>query len=291
MCVCVSHEWYKGLTCSHVVDAFHTQWRDATLAVRSVKAQTTEAFLVVVDNFLECDQQNDGHIYDDESTQTMLRSTEYTDDDGDELEGSAYTVGPPTDDPEHFAIVKMNVSFCRVSKVPQTMFLLLVLLTALAQLRKLGKCRNKSKIGKKKRTNSLHTGGKSPNSGTFGVLPHTPTSHSDLRQPMCKTLPVEIGTVRVDHLRLFACVLISECWVALLGIVRQKVPTMQRSGFMHTWQMRINCSSLLNLLLCSIMFVILLLLLRTSLRVQFVVFRGCRLSSMSIVSCNRRSKL
>ena len=84
------------------------------------------------------------------------------------------------------------------------------------------------KIGNKKRTNSMYTGGKSPNIGTLRVLPHTPTSHSEFRQQLPKTRPIEIGTVRVNRLRLFGCVLISACNVAWLGIVHQNVSKMER---------------------------------------------------------------
>ena len=102
---------------AHVADAFSAQWGDAALAARDSKARTLEAVVAAVDNFhlsglseaasgiehgiswSDVDQQIDE--YGDDYDEFYEGDVEWhTGDCDDGMEESAYTVGPPTNDPE-----------------------------------------------------------------------------------------------------------------------------------------------------------------------------------------------
>ena len=103
---------------SHIVEAFRTQWCDASLAARDGKVMKSEAVVAVVHNFdlselsrllpalkmqfhgmtrfhtqiVECEDDDDDHYEEDVDW--------FAGDCYDELDDTAYTAGTPTDDPE-----------------------------------------------------------------------------------------------------------------------------------------------------------------------------------------------
>ena len=122
----------------------------------------------------------------------------YTGDFDDELDETAYTAGTPTDDPEPVEhsdgnleeadasasqvyasasrSFKKHVSFWIVSRVPQAIFLLLVLVLWTAWLSHPlieipAKSRGKGKKGKRKEKSSSQTGGQPTRLGTPDILP------------------------------------------------------------------------------------------------------------------------
>ena len=92
------------------------------------------------------------------------------------------------------AVFKKHVSFRLVSRVPEALFLLLVLVLfdGLAQPsadRKPAESRGKGKNGKRKGKSSSQKGGKPTSLGTPGILPKPQTSRFESRPPMSKKRP------------------------------------------------------------------------------------------------------
>ena len=133
-----------------------------------------------------------------------------TGDCDDDLEESAFTVGPMTNDPElleqfHGNLEDADASATQVyaaasrsfqearellSRVKSVRGYFLVVGIQPSTDRTPAKSRGKSKKGKKKGQTSSHKGGKFPNLGTPGVLP---------KPPMSKKRQTETGTTRGPH--------------------------------------------------------------------------------------------
>ena len=103
--------------CSHLVEAFCTQWCDAALAARDAKARKSDAVVAAVDNFdlselSEAAARIENAIsWNDTDPQIVEYENDvddnyeeevdwYTGDCDDKLDDTAYTTGTPTDDPE-----------------------------------------------------------------------------------------------------------------------------------------------------------------------------------------------
>ena len=152
---------------SHLVEAFCTQWCDAALAARDAKAGNSEAVVAAVDDFDFSELSEAAACIENAISwnDTDPQIVEYEDDDDDnneedvdwyagdcddELDDTAYTAGTPTDDPELLeqfdgnleeadasasqSVFKKHVSFWLVSRVPEAIFLLLVLVLLMACL-------------------------------------------------------------------------------------------------------------------------------------------------------------
>ena len=173
----------------------------------------------------------------------------------DEFEESAFTMDPPTDDPdllEQFdghledadasasPVFMKHVNFCLVSRVPEATFLLLACaFDGLAQPstdRKPAKSRGKDEQSNRKEESSSHKSGKCPNLDTPGVLPKQPTSRSESRPPMSKKRPTEAGATRggphhAPRLRPGQCILCRQ-----LGHRATECPNKKKSDCIFTWQ-------------------------------------------------------
>ena len=182
---------------SHLVDAFCTQWSDAALAARDAKVRNFEAVVAAVDNsdlselseaaarienaiswndtdpqIVECEDDDDDHYAEDVDW--------YAGDCDDKLDDTAYTAGAPKCMLRQVAVFKKHVSFWLVSRVPDAMFLLLVLVLLMAWL--------------------THP------------LPKSQNSRVESRPPMSKKRPTEVGATRggphhVPRLRPDQCML------------------------------------------------------------------------------------
>ena len=112
-CESIGNSW----KCSHLVEAFCTQWSDAALAARDAKARKSEAVAAAVDNF-DLSELSEAAARIENAiswNDTDPQIVEYEDDDDDnyeddvdwyagdcddELDDTAHTAGTPTDDPE-----------------------------------------------------------------------------------------------------------------------------------------------------------------------------------------------
>ena len=155
------------------MEAFCTQWGDAALAARDAKARNSEAVVAAVDNFdlselseaaarienamswndtdpqiAECEDDDDDH--DEEDVDWYAGGCD------DELDDTAHTAGTPTVAQNFLnslmaiwktlmrshlkcmlrqvSVFKEHVSFWLVSRVPEAIFLLLVLVLLMAWL-------------------------------------------------------------------------------------------------------------------------------------------------------------
>ena len=225
---------------SHLVEAFSAQWRDAALAARDVKARKSEAVVAAIDNFHLSGLSEDASRIENAISwnDTDPPIVEYEDDDGDcyredvdwytgdfddELDDTAYTASTPTSGPELLEhsdgnleegdasasqvyasasrSFKKHVSFWIVSRVPQAIFLLLVLVLLTAWLshpliENPAKSRGNGKKGKRKGKSSSQKGGQPTRLGTPGILPKPQTSRFESRPPMSKKRPSEAGATR-----------------------------------------------------------------------------------------------
>ena len=163
----------EQLEISHLVVAFVHSGGDAALAARDAKARKSEAVAAAVDNFdlselskaaarienaiswNDADQQ----IIDYEDDDDEYHEEDvgwYSGDCDDELDDTAYTAGTPTDDPElleqfeaiwnmlmrphlkcmlqQVEVPNKHVSLWLVSRVPEAIILLLVLVLLMAWL-------------------------------------------------------------------------------------------------------------------------------------------------------------
>ena len=163
----------------------------------------------------ECEDGDDE--YDEEDVDW------YTGDCDNELDGTAHTVGTPTDDPELLEQFDGNLEdagafasqvYASASRSFQEARELLSRLESargyfpvvgsgafngLAQPstdRKPAKSRDNSKKGKRKGKSSSQKGGQSPNLGTSGILPKPQTSRFESRPPMSNKRPTEVGATR-----------------------------------------------------------------------------------------------
>ena len=147
----------------------------------------------------------------------------HADDCDDELDETAYTVGTPTDDPEHVDQFDGNLEDAKastsqvyasesgsfqearvlLSRVKNARgfcsFVGIGAFDGLAQPsndRKPAKSRSKGKKGSRKGRSSSHKSGNSPKIGAPGILPKPQTSPSESRPPMSKKRPTETGATR-----------------------------------------------------------------------------------------------
>ena len=172
----------------------------------------------------------------------------HTGDCDDELDESAYAVGPPTDDPELLEQFDGNLEdadasaslvcasasrsfqdardlLSRAKSARGDVLVGTGALEGLAQPsadRKPAKSRGKGKKGKRKGKLLRTKSGKFPNLGALGVLPKPPTS----RRPMSMKRPTETGTNRggLHHtLRLRLNVhVVSPSWASCIRMFRQR---------------------------------------------------------------------
>ena len=211
---------------SHLAEAFSTQWSDASLAARDAKARKSEAVVAVVGNFdlsglSEAASRIENAIswngtdpqiveYEDDDDDYYEEDVDwYTGDCDDELDETAYTVMVIWKTlmrlhlkrmHRQVAVFKKHVGFWLASRVPEGIFLLLlVLFDGLAQPstdRKLVKSRDKGKKGKRKGDSSAQKGGKPTSLGSPGILPKSQTSRVESSPPMSKKRPTEAGATR-----------------------------------------------------------------------------------------------
>ena len=192
---------------SHLVEAFCTQWSDAALAARDAKARKSEAVVAAVDNFdlselseaaariensiswndtdpqiVECEDDDDGTLvtvmmsWMTLQTQLVLRQMTQT------FLNSLMAIWKTLMRPHlkcmlrQVAVFKEHVSFWLLSRVPEAIFLMLVLVLLMTWLshsliEKPVKSRGKGKKGKRKGKSSSTKGGKPTGLGTAGILP------------------------------------------------------------------------------------------------------------------------
>ena len=213
-------------------ESMGSSWKFAHLAdakrARDSKARKSEAEVAAV-TFLTCLDFPRPRLASNMQLPGMMQINECEDDDdeyfeedvdwytGDcdnELDGTAYTVGTPTDDPELleqfdgsledadafasqvYAPARRCFQGARelLSRVESARGYFPVVsigaFDGLAQPstdRKPAKFRGKGKKGKRKGKSSSQRGGKSPNLGKPGILPKPQTSRSESRPPLSKT--------------------------------------------------------------------------------------------------------
>ena len=185
----------------------------------------------------DADQQIDEYEEDDDDEFNEEDVEWHNGDCDDELDESAYTVGPPTDDPELPEQFDGNLEDADASashvcaSASRSFQLARLLLSRVKSARgnflavgigafeglaqpstdhKPAKSRAKRKQGKKTGKTSLRKGGRFPNLCTPGVLPKPPTPRAESRPPMPKKRLTETSTTRggphhAPRLRLDQC--------------------------------------------------------------------------------------
>ena len=192
------------------------------LATRDAKARKAASRIENAISRNDADRQI--NEYEDDDDEYCEEDVDwYTGECDDELDGTAYTVGTPTDDTEFLEQFVGNLEDADASasqvhasasrSVQEARELLSRVKSArsyfpvagvgafdgLAQPstdRKPAKSRGKGKKGKRNGKSSSQKGGKLTNLGTLGIFPKPQTTRSESRPPMSKKRPTEVLSTR-----------------------------------------------------------------------------------------------